>query len=350
MPDENNKAKLLGWLQLAAELELATIPPYLTALLSIQRPASREAAELIRSVMIEEMLHLALVANIMTGLGGGVRLRQDNIPRYPLVMYFEGKPFKDRRFTVDLAPYSESVIRTFMKLEEPAWLAGAPQAFALEMDIPGVTIGSFYRNIETLLEELNGSGSAALFSGNPAHQITEDYYWSSGGRVIAVTDLTSAKAALDIVIRQGEGAWQWPQDGTAARLGHQLEMGHYFRFSEILHGARYQATDDPAGDPTGDALEVNYNEVYPFKANAQSADYADGTTLQSLNRTFNLRYTAMLQQLEESFNGNPRTLYTAIIDGMHTLAPIALTMMQTGIEGDAQGRTGCPTFEWLEQS
>lgn len=127
-------------------------------------------------------------------------------------------------------------------------------------------------------------------------------------------------------------------------------MGHYFRFSEIFHHQRYTPTDDPAGDPNGDRFPVDYNAVYPFKVNARSEDYASGTPLAILNEAFNSRYTAMLKQLEESCNGSPRTLYTAINDGMHTLAPLALQMMKISIDGDPQDRTGCPTFEWLDQT
>jgi hypothetical protein len=95
---------------------------------------------------------------------------------------------------------------------------------------------------------------------------------------------------------------------------------------------------------------VDYSAVYPFKVNAKSGDYTSGTPLVILNEAFNSRYTAMLKQLEESCNGSPRTLYTTINDGMHTLAPLALQMMQTPIDGDPQGRTGCPRFEWLDQA
>ena len=69
MAAENDKQTLLAWLQTALELELATIPPYLVALLSIQLPGNRASAEIIRSVMMEEMLHLVLVANVLNAVG-----------------------------------------------------------------------------------------------------------------------------------------------------------------------------------------------------------------------------------------------------------------------------------------
>jgi hypothetical protein len=55
----------------------------------------------------------------------------------------------------------------------------------------------------------------------------------------------------------------------------------------------------------------------------------------------------MLRQLQEALNGSPKTLYTAVMDSMHHLTPIAHQMMKTPI---SKGRktTGCPTFEWRD--
>src|ERR1700730_14982726 len=103
MSEQHDKATLFAWLQTALELELATIPPYLIALLSIKLPSNREPAELIRSVMVEEMLHLALVANVINALGGEPRLNKKAIPHYPLHMRFEGSVFRDRQFSINLA-------------------------------------------------------------------------------------------------------------------------------------------------------------------------------------------------------------------------------------------------------
>ena len=55
----------------------------------------------------------------------------------------------------------------------------------------------------------------------------------------------------------------------------------------------------------------------------------------------------MLQEIEQGLNDAPKALYTAIMDGMHGLTPIAHEMMKLPVDGDAHGRTGCPTFEWL---
>ena len=57
-------------LQWAIELEHSTLPPYLTALYSIKDGHNTEAAEVIQSVFLEEMLHMTLAANILNAVGG----------------------------------------------------------------------------------------------------------------------------------------------------------------------------------------------------------------------------------------------------------------------------------------
>ena len=350
----NNKAdkrcekdKLLDWLQTALELELATIPPYLVALLSIQLPNNREPAELIRSVMVEEMLHLALVANVLNAVGGRPRLAKDTIPSYPLQMKFEGKVFEDRKFWIDLAPFSEPVIDIFMQIEKPQ----APPSSAgltesiISVDVPAFTIGEFYAQIISLLEAMEEESPGNVFVGNPALQIQKDYYWSGGGQLIAVHDLASAKEALNLVITQGEGAWTSGPGRVAAEFGNPLQMGHYYRFSEIFYGHRYKQSDDPTKPPTGEKISVDYTKVYPLKKNPQSSDYKATKALQDLNDQFNYRYTDMLLELQEAMSGSPKTLYTAIMDSMHHLTPIAHEMMKVRIQPE-QTTTGCPTFEW----
>ena len=343
MANDDQKAKLLSWLQTAIELELSTIPPYLVALLSIKNTANREAADLVRGTMIEEMLHLALVANVLNAVGGTVQLGPDNIPSYPLQMNF-----KDRDFPVNLAAFSKENIETFMKIEEPQALAAPPAALVKKIDIPGLTIGEFYMNIIALLEELDATGT--LFTGDPARQLHNDFYWGGGAKIIPVTDLLSAKEALGIVIEQGEGAWRAPGGRTALTPDQPLRMGHYYRYAEIFYQRHYTKTDDPAKPPTGSPLSVDYTAVWPIKTNTKASDYPPGSPLAAINDTFNARYTMLLLQLAQAFTGTPETLYTAIMNGMHALASAAAKMMSTPIDGDAGGQTGCPTFDWRAES
>jgi hypothetical protein len=342
---EEKKKQLLDWLQIALELELATIPPYLVALLSIKLPSNREAAEIIRGVMIEEMLHFGLVANVINAVDGRPRLDATALPSYPLQMTFEGKPFRDRKFPIDLAPFSAETIATFLKIEQPETVPPDLHLLKFELSVPALTIGQFYRKIEELLIELDQMLPNRLFSGSPTRQLQPDYYWSSGGSMMVIDDLASARKALDLVVSQGEGAPTQTATVTTKPDSKTTPLGHYFRFNEIANGRRYKNGDDPTR-PTGEKIAVDFGAVYPVKPNPRATDYPLGSELAALNDAFNLRYTAMLLQLNEAINGTPKSLYTAIMNGMHGITPLAHLMMTHAIPDDGQNRVGCPTFEW----
>lgn len=344
---QSKRAALLERLQLALELEWSTIPPYLVSLLSIRRPKNREAADLIRGVAMEEMLHLALIANVINAVGGSPKLCSDNCPSYPLQMNFEGRAFADRRFPIDLVRFSRDGIATFMKIEQPQEPKLKTNWLRAEIDVPAPTIGEFYAGIATLLDELQASVPGTLFDGDPARQLEADYFWAGGGAIVGVSNLATAKQALTTVIEQGEGAWPWSQHAFAQTAGEPLAMGHYYRFAEIFHERHYVPTDDPRRAPSGPLLEVDYSGVFPIRTNARASDYPEGSRAATLNGAFNRRYTMMLRQIDEAVNGQPKALYTAIMNGMHGLASTAREIMATPI-GAPDGETACPTFEWVE--
>ena len=57
-------------LQWAIELEHFTLPPYLCALYSLDAIRNPEASEVVASVLVEEMLHMTLAANLLNAVGG----------------------------------------------------------------------------------------------------------------------------------------------------------------------------------------------------------------------------------------------------------------------------------------
>src|SRR5687768_12916112 len=61
---------LREYLQVAMQLEHATIPPYLMALYTIRPGTNPDAVRILRVVAIEEMLHLTLAANLLNAVGG----------------------------------------------------------------------------------------------------------------------------------------------------------------------------------------------------------------------------------------------------------------------------------------
>ena len=109
-------------LLLAIEVELSTIPPYLYAMYSIEDQGS-EAALLIRSVVVEEMLHASLVANMLVAVGGEPRFSSaDVMPSYPGPMLHHVPPL-----ILHLERCSvEFVEGTMMAIERPE-SPGAPR-------------------------------------------------------------------------------------------------------------------------------------------------------------------------------------------------------------------------------
>jgi hypothetical protein len=345
------KQALYPLLQTALELELSTIPPYLIALLSIKRESNRVCANLIRSVMMEEMLHMLLVGNVMSSLGGKVRLSSEQIPRYPLRLAFQGKAFKFREFDVDLRRFSPQAIQTFLKIEVPDSLLSRRRALAAapELDIPGMTIGDFYEALIAKLEALcERYGESEVFSGESSRQIGVQYYWAGGGKPVVVTGLASAKEAIRTIVSQGEGGRDSIDDDDAHYFDQPEEVAHYFRFNEIAAGRHYRIGDRPHDPPSGSSIEVDYDAVHPIKTNPRQSDYAAGSTLAQLNEAFNRQYSLMLTQLETAMNGTPAVLYNAIVNGMHGMTPIALEMMSLPIDGKRGGTCGAPSFEWVD--
>lgn len=68
-------------LQVAVELELATIPPYLCAWWSV-RDRSDTVANLIRGIVTDEMFHMGLACNMLVAVGGRPRIASVT-PEYP---------------------------------------------------------------------------------------------------------------------------------------------------------------------------------------------------------------------------------------------------------------------------
>jgi hypothetical protein len=349
---EDEKQKLYKLLQTALELELSTIPPYLVALLSIRKDANRGSANLIRSVMMEEMLHMVLVGNLMSSLGGKVRIGGAQTPRFPLKLAFEGKAFRFREFEVGLQRFSPDALDMFLKIEIPDSLlarsAGPTAAPAL--DIAGMTIGEFYEMLGKKLRSLCETyGEPQVFCGDPLKQVGEQYYWAGGGKPVVISGLASAEEALATIVSQGEGHRDSIDDDDTLDFNQPGELAHYFRFNEIRCGRHYRTGDSPHHPPGGEPFAVDYDAVYPIKANPKQSDYAPGSKLAGLNENFNRQYSLMLTQIETALNGVPSLLYSAITSSMHGLTSIAVEMMTLPVDGTTTGSGlhGAPSFDWV---
>ena len=337
--------RLNGLLQAGIEIELSTIAPYLCALYSIRPEGNEEAKLVIRSVVVEEMLHMVLAANVLNAIGGEPRVTGENAPRYPHELL--------SGVVLHLLPFSPEVVDAFLKVENPEHphtplapdhplLAGRRHEHHIARCTRGddgshpTSIGAFYHEI---IRELKAAaaemGEERLFSGDPSRQVSREYYYAAGGRSIIVNDLASARKALEEIVEQGEGDMgsMYDDDG---------DLAHYYRFQQLKHRRAYLPSDD-AGDPTGSPVDVDYDAVFPMLANPRSEDYSD-PALKAASDAVNRTWSELLVQIEASFNGRPEALLPAV-HNMFKLRDQALVLLAHPLASNP-GRNAGPAFEW----
>src|SRR5919197_2813527 len=172
-PDSWTLDDLRTHLQAAVELELLVIPPYLCALYSLHPGSNEEAALIIRSVVVEEMLHMILASNVLNAVGGTPEVAGgDWTPSYPTKI-----PYHRGLFEVGLRPFGDLALDTFLIIENPSYLhskppdpsadAATPRLMTLGRNGEGYrTIGEFYDAIAAgLRSPVDRLGGKAVFTG-----------------------------------------------------------------------------------------------------------------------------------------------------------------------------------------
>jgi hypothetical protein len=334
----DSKEDLMQALQIAVELEHSTIPPYLTALYSIKEGTNVEVAELIRSIVVEEMLHMALSSNILISIGGAPDIAKPGfVPRYPgpLPGGLRGG------LIVRLRRCSIAQIRdVFMSIEEPEETPEETlhsirrQAETRDQAAAhSFTIGWFYSEIEKALADLTASGQISF--GNADRQVSD---WSGPGNLIVIESLADALAAIREIKEQGEGAGPLDPDDP------QQELAHFYKFSEIVEGRAlvfHKETRNFAY--TGDRIPFDPESIWPMIDDPDMVMYPQGSRALILVEQFSRTYQALLKGLHRTFNGEPQYLREAI-GIMYSLDLAARELMRTP-SGLKDGTTAGPTFQ-----
>lgn len=323
-------AALKHKLQTAIELEHSTIPPYLYALYSIKNGCNIEVASLIRSIVVQEMLHMSLDCNVLNAIGGQPKIDNPRfIPSYPghLPGGVEGS------LVVPLAPLSKQLVHdVFMVIEEPDQTVDGTSP-----PPDGITIGEFYTHIKNEIVALGHNGTTNIFTGDPSRQLVTGFPELQNQ---GVTDQASALAAIDLIISQGEGSPTSPLDS-------ENELAHYYKYAEIYQGRKLIHNPDPnASVPwvfLGHPIAFDPAGVYPVISNPSQAGYAGHPRLQDLNNTFNAAYTELLRKLHRVFNGEPDWLGPALLTMQALKAQAQLLMTQPVVPGQTAG----PSFQYM---
>ena len=65
----SSAAEITGLVQQAVRLEFSTVPPYLTAMMSLKPDQNRDIWWAIHDVVVDEMLHMLIGCNLLNALG-----------------------------------------------------------------------------------------------------------------------------------------------------------------------------------------------------------------------------------------------------------------------------------------
>jgi hypothetical protein len=250
----NDREQLIYLLTEAAEIEHGLMCTYLYAGWSLKRSCEEgltaeqfSAVErwraTIRSVAMEEMVHLAMVNNMLMSIGSPPHFRRQNFP--------VPSGYHPSSLVVRLAPLTRDTLQHFIYLERPEGMemtqaAGFETAQHYQRRAPRVTVtptaedydtvGHLYRGIEDGFASLSADlGEQVLFLGHPDAQVGRDDLDLEG--LLRVTDLASARKAVEVIIEQGEGGRR------------DAKQSHYARFAAMAIEYDQFLADDPGFEP-----------------------------------------------------------------------------------------------------
>ncbi len=372
----------------AIALELATIPTYLSTYYSIKRaqdqdtvyarvlsqlPAGSEAlaqemtldilvyanksAAYIMSVVIEEMLHLALSSNVKTAI---CQKAPDLVEIAQKVKFPTQLDGHRPEFPINIDKLSLEQLTVFLQIESPNTFEDPAQK---EPDTPGTpldytTIGAFYDMIIAFVKKhypgpyeprpqllpdqpfySQNSINTVYYDRNHKPQFgSED---DSGG-LRHVTDADSAVAAMEEIIHQGEGRVHSDDpydklkfdknglpvplpvkngkvqfrpgdydDNTKDHKG-KKELSHFGKFMEIYSmGVYYKEKFD------GYNIDFFKELVYDQAMNPKQADYPVGSAVAMASKMGNALFTYIILMVETCYYKDKDTQFKVFMYGIH---------------------------------
>jgi CDGSH-type Zn-finger protein/truncated hemoglobin YjbI len=342
----------------AAELEHAIMCQYLFAAFSLKQSTDEglTASQLraverwrktVSYIATQEMLHLALVQNLLSAVGAAPHFERPNLPQ-PAGHYPPG-------VIMTLLPFGEAALRHFMFLERPEGmdLADAPGLDAVERAAPVMqdgdivprlqdfaTVGHLYRSIEEGIRHLCAKyGERWLFVGPAEAQASEKHFgWPA---LVHVVDAGSAQQAIDTILEQGEGP-----------RGH-WRRAHFGSFVEVFDEYQRLQNADPDFEPARRVLPAR---VRPSEGDRTTPLIEDPYTARCAD-LFNVSYEVLLQTLARYFAHTEETE-----PQLATLAQVTLGLMFNVIKplgdlittlpvgGSHPDRVAGPSFELFYES
>lgn len=366
------REELLYLLGEAAEVEHAACCIYLYAaftlraepgdgLTAAQVPAVAEWKRGINRIALQEMIHLALVNNLLAALGGAPRLVRHNLP--------QRSPYAPE-IRLTLAPFNEQTLRRFLYIERPEGMDISSIAGELDHDRPAPpvptgplvlpapqafsSVGQLYRGIEWGLRGLvDRYGEERVFVGSPNAQASTRYFRvpERMPELIPVTGLASAVQAIQTIVEEGEGCrgdWQ---------------EAHFGRFLNMLESYRAMKAADPSFSPARPSVTNPYVRVprdllgLATASGPAAPDDPRGVhliqdpTTAAVSDLFNACYAAMLQLLYRFFQHTEETDeelgmlgQTSVLMMLQVIRPLGELLTRLPVGPWAPGWTAGPSF------
>ena len=288
-------------LQEAVELEFATIPLYMTSLYSIVDGCNSEIYDLIRSVLIQEMLHMVQAANILIATGGTPIVDNASfVPSFPGRL--PGCVHPNLIVYLDKLNLSQ-VFDVFTTIEAPN-ITCVGQQFPV---LSNHTIAQFYFEIRDCIQTLGDT----IFQPE-SEELQVSWPWplqenNPVGEVHIVTDVSTATDGINEIIEQGEGTDLLnPGDLDGGQIA------HYYRFQEIVCGKKLINISDNEYAYSGANITYDPVGVWPMRQNPGAEGIMPGTNCYTQAAAFHGVFRALLRELQTTFSGNPSNIFKTV--------------------------------------
>jgi hypothetical protein len=318
---DRNREWLLQALQVAVELELSTLPPYLCGLWSIKdqtpdKGPPPNAFSLILSVVFEEMVHMGLACNMLSTIGGTPHIV---VPSYPGPLPGGVRP----GVTVYLSGLTPDLVRdVYLQIEMPespvpiemSVTANTEESEHEQLDTTETTyktIGDFYDAIHKAFAQAPES----IITGE--RQLSTTFSDQENEAVYPINTKADAQKAIREIKEQGEGTSRTPE-----AVGYR-ELAHFYRFGEIYEGKTLKKVGSDEWAYDGDSIA--FPDCWPM-AKVPAGGYPPAVT-----GTFDGLFTSVLANLEAAWmEGGPvgQSFLQNGISVMFELGAEAVTLMQ----------------------
>src|SRR6516162_608942 len=348
-----DRKELTYLLSQAGELEHGLMCEYLYAAFSLKSTAGPglradqlAAVERWRGVILgiaaQEMMHWAMVQNLLTAVGSAPYVSRPHMPAQA-----RGYP---PGVQVRLLPFGEAALQHFVYLERPEGMEGAdaegflpagtpPPPMGPEEVVPRgqdfATVGHLYRSIERGFAHLaDRLGADRLFTGPAFQQADESTFgWPD---LRPITCLAGAGRAIERIVEQGEGArGDWAD-------------AHYGRFLAVLDDYRAMRREDPAFEPAYPVAAAAVRGVEGFEPDVYISDPGTG----GCSDLFNAVYELLLQMIARYFAFGHETpgqrqvlAQTAVGLMFDAIKPLGLLLARLPVGPDHPGVTAGASFQ-----